>query len=206
MDLKKFRWLLMGLCVIGLFTILYTIKPVETVQAQQPTGSIPTVTGTPLGPTAKAKVGMEETINVRNYPSTVNSEIIGVIMQNQTVNVKGKTIGGDWLLIEYPGVSGGEGWVWALYMDVTGGELPVVEVPPTPEPKVTATIDPTLAAQFVITPNATSLPTFTQPASLVIPTFAAQTASTGSIPVGLVVIILIGLGALIGMLSIFQNK
>lgn len=206
MKTKMIRWLFISLCFFSLLSLLYTIKPSETVHAQQPTGSIPTVTGTPTGPTAVAKTGMEETINVRNYPSTINSEIIGVIMQGQTVYVKGKTIGGDWLLINYPGVTGGEGWVWSLYMDVSGGELPVVEVPPTPAPKVTATIDPTLAAQFVITPNATSLPTFTQPASLTIPTFAASTASTGSIPVGLVVIILISLGALIGMLSIFQNK
>jgi hypothetical protein len=147
---------------------------------------------------------MRENINVRNYPSTLADQI-GVVLPGQIVYVKGKTIAGDWLLIDYPGVSGGEGWVWALYMDVSGGELPIVEIPPTPAPKVTATIDPTLAAQFIITPNSTSLPTFTQPAQLVVPTYASGASSTGRIPIGLVIIILIGLGAVIGLLSIYQS-
>jgi hypothetical protein len=205
MKPEKFRWLLVSILLIISVTLLYTINPVQTVQAQQPTGSIPTVTGTPTGPTATAKTGMTETINVRNGPSTLN-EKVGVILPGQVVVVKGKTIAGDWYLIDYPGVSGGQGWVWALYMDVKGGEVPVVEVPPTPAPKETATIDPTLAAQFVITPNSTTLPTFTQPASLTIPTFSTGTSSNGSIPIGLVIIVILGLGALIGMLSIFQNK
>lgn len=205
MNFRKFRWLITGFIFIGLLITMYTINTPQMVQAQQPTGSIPTVTGTPTGPTGTIKVGQDGTINVRNGPSMFNDQI-GVVLPGQVVYVKGKTIGGDWLLIDYPGVPGGQGWVWSLYMDVKGGELPVVEVPPTPAPKVTATIDPTLAAQFVITPNATSLPTFTQPAPLNIPTFSTGAASSGKIPIGLVIISLIGLGAIIGLFSIFQSR
>jgi hypothetical protein len=154
---------------------------------------------------ATVKVGLEETIKVRSGPSTLYDQI-GVILPGVPVAVKGKTIAGDWLLIEYPGVPGGEGWVWSLYMDVSGGELPVVEPPPTPAPKVTATIDPTMAAQFVITPQATLLPTYTQPAPLTIPTYSTGLSSTGSIPVGLIIIILAGLGSVIGLFSIFQSR
>jgi hypothetical protein len=206
MNIKKLRWLITSLVITGFLITIYTIKSPQMVQAQQPTGSIPTVTGTPTGPTGTIKVGLDETINVRNSPSSINSDIIGVVLPNQVVYVKGKTIGGDWLLIDYPGVTGGQGWVWSLYMDVKGGELPVVEVPPTPAPKVTTTIDPTLAAQFVITPNSTSLPTFTQPAPLNIPTYSTGAASSGKIPIGLVIISIIGLGVVIGLLSIFQSR
>ncbi len=204
MRFRIFKGLVL-LLMVGLVAISFTFESPKTVHAQQPTGSIPTITGSPTGPMATVKVGLEETIKVRSGPSTLYDQI-GVILPGVPVPVKGKTIAGDWLLIEYPGVAGGEGWVWSLYMDVTPGELPIVEPPPTPAPKVTATIDPTMAAQFVITPQATMLPTYTQPAPLIIPTYSTGLSSSGSIPVGLVIIILAGLGAVIGLFSIFQSR
>ncbi len=205
MKLKVFRGLVLFFLCLGLVSITFTLETPKTVQAQQPTGSIPTITGSPTGPMATVKVGLEETIKVRSGPSTLYDQI-GVILPGVPVSVKGKTIAGDWLLINYPGAAGGEGWVWSLYMDVTGGELPVVEPPPTPAPKVTATIDPTMAAQFVITPQSTPLPTYTQAAPITIPTYSSGLASSGNIPVGLVIIILAGLGAVIGLFSIFQSR
>ena len=206
MKFKKTRWLFISVTIISMIITIYGLNPPRLVQAQQPTGSIPTVTGTPTGPTAVVKTGMSENINVRNYPSTLADQI-GVVLPGQIVYVKGKTIAGDWLLIDYPGVSGGEGWVWALYMDVSGGELPIVEIPPTPAPKVTATIDPTLAAQFIQTPIPTRLPTFTPPPPVIIPTFTDYSGSTpGLIPVGLIIIVLIGLGLLIGLFIYIQGR
>lgn len=205
MKLRVFKGLILFFFVLGLVTILFTIKTPKKVYAQQPTGSIPTVTGSATGPMATVKVGLEETIKVRSGPSTLYDQI-GVILPGVPVSVKGKTIAGDWLLIDYPGVPSGEGWVWSLYMDVTSGELPVVEPPPTPEPKTTATIDPTMAAEFVITPQATQLPTYTQPAPLTIPTYTTGLSSSGNIPVGLIIIILAGLGVVIGLFSIFQSR
>ena len=190
---------------VVLITITYTINDPILVQAQQPTGSIATVTSLPGGPMASVKVGYGESVKVRNGPSTLYDQI-GVILPGATVEVLGKTVSGDWLLINYPGVSGGQGWVWALSMDVEPGELPVMEIPPTPTPKITATIDPTMAAQFVISPEATRLPTFTQPAPLAVPTFSTGTIGSGHIPVGLIILILAGLGSLIGMISFIQTR
>lgn len=190
---------------IALLTITYTMNDPILVQAQQPTGSIATVTSLPGGPMASVKVGYGESVKVRNGPSTLYDQI-GVILPGATVEVLGKTVSGDWLLINYPGVNGGQGWVWALYMDVEPGELPIMEIPPTPTPKITATIDPTMAAQFVISPEATRLPTFTQPAPLAVPTFSTGTIGSGHIPVGLIILILAGLGSLIGMISFIQTR
>lgn len=73
----------------------------------------------------------------------------------------------------------------------TPGELPIIEPPPTPTPLYTTTIDPTLAAQFVMTPVPTNLPTFTPAQPLVIPTFtdAPGTSAIGGVPMGLVILI-----------------
>ena len=59
---------------------------------------------------------------------------------------------------------------FSLFCVTDPGPLPIVEPPPSPTPQYTATIDPTLAAQFVITIQPTRLPTFTEPAPIVIPT------------------------------------
>ncbi len=205
MKLRIFKALISIGMFIGLIFISYTINKPISVQAQQPTGVIPTVTGLPTGPTGTIKVGLVDHVAVRSGPSTL-CDTIGVILPGMTVEVAGQTIAGDWLLIKYPGVSGGEGWVWALYIDVKGGELPVVELPPTPTPKVTTTIDPTMAAQFVITPENTKLPTFTAPPPLTIPTYSTGVIGNGRIPVGLVILILAGLGILIGLISMIQSR
>jgi len=65
----------------------------------------------------------------------------------------------------------------------------VVEPPPTPTPRTTPTIDPTLAAQFIIDIPPTRLPTYTPPGPLVIPTFQVVDlpGSTGRLPMGLII-------------------
>lgn len=207
MLLRKFRWIAVLLVVTLVAFTSYTFSDLNYVHAQQPTGSIPTVTGTPKGPTAKIRIGLtEDRVNVRSGPSVLYPEI-GVILLGAEVPVVGKSAGGDWLVVEYPGVQGGIGWVWALYMDVTPGELAIIESPPSPEPVMTITIDPTMAAQFVTTPVATRLPTFTQPAPLVMPTYDTSTGQTlGGIPIGLVIILLAGTGMLLGLFSYFQSR
>jgi hypothetical protein len=92
-------------------------------------------------------------------------------------------------------------------MDVSPGELAVIENPPTPVPLTTITIDPTMAAQFITTPRATRLPTFTEPAPLQIPTFETNTGQVlGGIPIGLIIIFLSVLGLLFGLISYFQSR
>jgi hypothetical protein len=199
---------LIGLLAISLVLFfMYELSSPDLVLAQQPTGSVPTVTGTPSGPTATIRVGLtEDRVNVRSGPSTLY-DTVGILLVGAKAPVKGKSPGGDWLLIEYPGVAGGTGWVWALYMDVSPGEIPLVELPPSPQPKVTITIDPTMAAQFITTPLATKLPTYTPPPPLAIPTFESNNPQTfAGIPIGLIIISLLGLGIIIGLFSYFQSR
>ncbi|MFN2195668.1 MAG: SH3 domain-containing protein [Anaerolineales bacterium] len=191
------------LLLIGLI-LLHPLNAQAGDMRQQPTPSIATVTSTPSGPIARAVTDQDQ-INVRSGPS-VDYALIGVLLPGQQVPVIGRTPGGDWVQVSYPGVPGNVGWVFSSLLVIPPNSgLPIIEPPATPTPQMTPTIDPTLAAQFIVEVPATRLPTFTPPPDLVIPTFEpVQTgvASTG-IPMGLPIIILgvIGLfGALIAIL------
>jgi hypothetical protein len=192
--------------LIGLSSVFTTP---QAVLAQIPTVDIPTVTGTPSGPivTVKQDAG-ENQINVRAGPGTYYDKV-GVLLLGQTAPAKGKSSGGDWILIEYIGAPNNAAWVHAPLVSIPPGTtLPVVEPPPTPTPQVTNTIDPTLAAQFIITVAPTRLPTFTAPPPLAIPTFQAVSASQqrGGIPMGLVIISLAAVGLFIGLFSLAQRR
>ncbi|PKO00722.1 MAG: hypothetical protein CVU42_02530 [Chloroflexi bacterium HGW-Chloroflexi-4] len=201
---------ILGMLVIGslfLFTI-YTLSETKSVHAQQPTGSVPTVTGTPSGPVAKVISYKAESggINIRSGPSTFY-DVIGKMFLDLELPVIGKSPGGDWYLVKYAVLPNGQGWVYFNYVNVTPGEIPIAEVPPTPMPKATLQIDPTLAAQFVSTPLATKLPTFTPSAPLTIPTFDVfDSQSFAGIPVGLIILVLIGLGLLMALFSYFSAR
>jgi hypothetical protein len=173
--------------------------------AQIPTGSIATVTGTPIGALVVVLDNEQGFVNVRAGPSTVAYEIVGVLISGQQVPGLGRSPGGDWIEVAYPGVPGGVAWVWSDLVEVRGS-LRVVEPPPTPTPAMTATIDPTLAAQFLVDVPPTRLPTFTEPPPISNPTLPvdAPIATSGRVPVGLVIIGLavVGLfGTLVSLLS-----
>jgi Bacterial SH3 domain len=191
-----------GLVIYVLAIFIIQASSVQAnILAQIPTVSIPTVTGTPPG--AVAIVTMEQDqINVRGGPST-DYPIVGVLIAGQQIPALGRSVGGEWVQIAYPGVSGGVAWVYAPLITLEGS-VPVVEPPPTPTPRTTPTIDPTLAAQFIIEIPATRLPTFTPPGPLVIPSFSDVSVSTGPgrIPMGLVIV---GMGVigLFGLLISF---
>lgn len=157
---------------------------------QIPTVAIPTVTSTQSNAIAIVTLEQDQ-INVRSGPST-DYPIIGVLIAGQRIAALGRSVGGDWVQIAYPGVEGGTAWVYSPLVTLEGSP-PLVEPPPTPTPKTTPTIDPTLAAQFIIDIPPTRLPTYTPPPELVLPTFTteAQSTGTGRIPMGLVII---GLG------------
>lgn len=179
------------------------------VKAQIPTGSIPTVTGTPSGILATVRAGLgEDTINVRSGPHALYYPKIGVLMVGQTVPALGKSSGGDWILISYPGVPGNQGWVFSKYVDLTPGDLPIVQPPASPTPEVTQTIDPTLAAQFIVTVMPTRLPTFTQAPPLNVPTFETSNGgqAINQIPMGLVILVLLSIGILMGIFSFIQRR
>ena len=176
--------------------------------AQMPTVDIPTVTGTPTGPMITVKSDAEQNqVNVRSGPGTYYDKV-GVLLAGQQAPAKGKSVGGEWVWIEYPGVAGGSAWIYAPLVDLSPGNLPVVEPPPTPTPLVTPTIDPTLAAQFVITVAPTRLPTFTEPPPLAIPTFTDTNLvnAPGGVPMGLIIFFLAGMGVLVGLFTIAQRR
>ncbi|HEX9014228.1 MAG TPA: hypothetical protein VF813_11950, partial [Anaerolineaceae bacterium] len=89
-----------------------------------------------------------------------------------------------------------------------GLTIPITEPPPTPAPQYTATIDPTLAAEFIVTPIPTRLPTFTPPPPLVISTFPPEPSakSPGGIPMGMVIVTLAALGVFLGLVSLIRGR
>jgi hypothetical protein len=196
---KTFAWILVG---TGFIALLLNVPGPQTVAAQQPTGSIPTVTSTPIGPTIK--VTYPEQINVRSGPSSYLYTAIGVLLSGEIAQALGRSPGGDWIQIRYQGVSGSIGWVYAPLVGLSANaNLPIVEPPPTPTPATTPTIDPTLAAQFIPQVTPTRLPTFTPSGPLVIPTFENPGPSAKGIPLGLIIVLLAligGFGALISFL------
>ncbi len=189
--------------LLPLFILLSALAP--RAAAQQPTPDIPTVTGTPSAPIGRVTTENPR-VRVRSGPH-VDYEQIGFLLAGQEVPVLGRTPGGDWLKIVYPGAPGNVGWVFSrLIVLPPAVVLPIVEPPATPTPKVTPTIDPTLAAQFLVEIPPTRLPTFTPPPPLALPTFQPVETSPpfGGVPVGLVIIVL-GVVAFFGMLISFAT-
>jgi hypothetical protein len=128
------------------------------------------------------------------------------LLIDQEANAIGRY--GDWIQIEYVGAPGGKAWVYGNYVTLFGGNLPLVEPPPTSTPNMTQTVDPTLAAQFLITPESTRLPTFTEPAPLEIPTYTTDAGNTelGGIPMGLIIVGLGALGIFLGVIALISGR
>lgn len=189
-----------------MLALLAVIPSPSPAIAQQPTGSLATVTGTATGPIIV--VTYEEQINVRSGPSSRFYPTIGIMYPGQEAPALGRSPGETWIMIYYPGVPGNVGWVYAPLVTFKEiGFLPIVEPPPTPTPQTTPTIDPTLAAAFIIPSTPTRLPTFTPAPELVIPNFVeeSQTSSAGRIPMGLVIFGLALIGVIGALISYFRR-
>ncbi len=199
--------LLLGLLIAGgLFWFGTTFTVHERAAAQQPTVDIPTVTSTPFGPMITVNQDQDH-LNVRAGPSG-DYAIVGVLQPGEKVPALGRSPGGDWIKIAYPTVEGGVGWVYSFLVTLSGGDLPIVEPPATPTPRVTPTIDPTLAAQLVIDFGPTRMPTFTQPGPVQMPTYtqAPQLGSAGGLPMGFFIIGLAVVGLFGLMISVFRGR
>ena len=133
-------------------------------------------------------------INVRSGPSTILYPIVAQLGPGEVVPALGISPGREWIQISYPG---GTGWVYSSFVSISGGELRIVEPPPTPTPLITATIDPTLAAAFNIQPTQTRMPTFTPPPPLEVPQFTD--ANRGPSFLGASGIFILGLGLIGGI-------
>jgi hypothetical protein len=206
----KFKLLVFFAIVLAGLFFLQNSSAQADPMAQIPTVSIPTVTGTPIGAVATVRsTGEADQVNVRNGPGTEANgyQIVGVLIVGQQVPALGMSPGGDWIQIAYPGAPGGVAWVWEPLVDVQGN-LPIVEPPPTPTPRVTPTIDPTLAAQFLVEVPPTRLPTFTPAPPITYPTFPVQSgaATTGRVPMGLLVIGMAVVGMFGTLISILRGR
>lgn len=173
-------------------------------RAQQPTGSVPTVTGTPSGPVVT--VTYPEQINVRAGPHSVNYDAVGVLLPGESAPALGRSPGGEWILIAYAGAPGGVGWIYAPLVSLTPGFLPIVEPPPTATPRTTPTINPTFAAAFGSQLTPTRLPTFTAPAPIQYPTFAPAAGTSSRIPVGFMILALLIFGVLGALISFVRGR
>ena len=147
-------------------------------------------------------VTYSDPINVRAGPSTVNYPVIGQLPSGAVVPALGVSTAREWVQIEFPGSASGKGWVYASFVTVSGGELPIVEAPPTPIPLATNTIDPTLAAAFEAVPTQTRLPTFTPPPPLEVPKFEDKGSIASSGVLGFLIIGLVLIGS-VGLITSF---
>ena len=209
MQARKLTFL--SILLAGGMLLALCIPSATPVAAQQPTGSIPTVTGTPSGPMVSVDPSLQQ-IDVYAGPSSFNYPAIGVLLTGVKIPALGRARDdANWIMIRYEGVPNSIGWVYALYVSLIGGAegsaiLPLVDSPPTPTPALTPTINPTLAAAFIVPQAATRLPTYTAPAPLAIPAFAVQTQHPSRIPVGLLIFGFLFIGALGIVISFLRGR
>lgn len=195
----------------AILTILVALIPLGTFFASAST----IVLALQLTVTPAADAGMyitvvtdEPQINIRMGPSSSIYPVVGTLPTGSTAPALGRSPGGDWIQIEYPGAPNNAGWVYSPLVQVSPGTLRIVEPPPTPVPPATSTIDPTLAAQFNIVPTNTRLPTFTPPPSLSVPSYTEDTGtnSRSPVPLAMIIIALAVLGSVGFVLSLFLRR
>jgi uncharacterized protein YraI len=202
---NKIGIFLIGTLVIYTTLLFYSFRAAEAKYlAQIPTVAIPTVTSSPF--TAIARVTREEDqINIRSGPG-VEYPIIGILIAGAEIPALGRSVGGQWVQVAYPGAPTGVAWVYAPLIELVGS-VPIVEPPPTPTPQTTPTVDPTLAAQFVFEIPPTRLPTFTPPPPLQIPTLQSDIGviATNRIPMGFVIVGLAVVGIFGALISFLRG-
>ena len=188
--LGRIRGIVWVVAVIGIMFLGLFDPGRSPVLAQQPTGSIPTVTGTPEGPVITVDQSIP-VVHVYAGPSSFDYPSIGVLLGNESAPAIGRARDREvWIQIRYLGVPGSTGWIYGPNAKLSPGALlPLVDIPPTPTPFATPTINPTLEAAFIGQQTPTRLPTFTPPPPLDLPSFAdAPGASAASVPAGLLIL------------------
>lgn len=178
-------------------------QPPVLAQESQPSSTPESQTGIFI-----TVLGDEPFANIRVGPSASIYPVIGQLFPGDTAPALGRSPGGDWIQIEFPGAPNNKGWVYSPLVLLSPGTLQIVEPPPTPIPPATSTVDPTLAAQFLIVPTGTRLPTFTPPAPLntLIYTASSDDSSSSSIPMAIVILSLAGFGVIGFILSVLLPR
>ncbi|RPI33416.1 MAG: SH3 domain-containing protein, partial [Chloroflexota bacterium] len=168
MQCLSFRVVILVCIALTTLGLVYIPQAQAEAWIQQTATSTHTAGVNPVGSIAIVNSDDQEEINVRSGPGT-DYTLVGKLLAGQQVPALGRSPGGDWVQISFPGVPDNVAWVYA-YLVTVNGALPVVEPPPTPAPLISPTVDQTLAAQFIREIPPTRLPTFTPPPPLVIPT------------------------------------
>ncbi|HNF93324.1 MAG TPA: SH3 domain-containing protein [Anaerolineales bacterium] len=203
MTKYKFHPLILTLTFLLLVVWIFNVSSPTNVHAQQPTDTPAPATGLFV-----TVVTNEPQINVRMGPSATVYPVIGVLLTGSTVPALGRSKGGDWVQIEFASGPNGKGWVYSPLVEVSpaGSTLIVVDAPPTPVQPATSTIDPTLAAQFIIEPTSTHLPTFTPAPTLIKVQFEPSASLSYSIPWASIIIALAVLGVIGFLLSLVIRR
>ena len=203
---RRFRLVLAGGMVLLAAATICVGPPIGQVSAQQPTGSIPTVTGTPVGPQVIV-YSDHDSIGVYAGPSSYLYAQVGVLLAGETAPALGYSYDEQWIQIVYLGVQGGKGWVYAPFVSITRGPLlQFVPDPPTATPRTTPTLDPTIVAALGVDINPTRLPTFTAPPPLQVPTFDPAAGTSSRIPVGFAILALGLVGVLGAVFSFLRGR
>jgi len=200
-------WIKIGLwipLVLGFTSLLWLVPAWTPAAAQQPTGNIPTVTGTASGPFIT--VISPDGVNVRAGPSSYDYIQLDWLAPQETAPAIGRSPAGEWIQIVDPAVPGGVGWVYAPYVSLTPGFLPIVEPPPTATPRTTPTINPTYAAAFQVQTTPTRLPTFTPPPPVATLNFAPAAGTGSRVPMGFVILSLALIGILGAVISFLRGR
>jgi hypothetical protein len=205
---RRFVYFAFFILMLGGMALAFYSPLRSPVLAQQPTGSVPTVTGTPQG--AVVALYLDRSMeDVYSGPSDYLYPRIGVLLAGQEMPAYGMSENQDYIQIYYPGVPNSVAWVYAPFVRVVKiGPLPKLDTPPTPTPASTPVIDinPTLIAAFVTPVIATRLPTFTAPAPLIDASFADNTSAANRIPMGLLIFGLGFVGALGALISFLRGR
>ena len=198
--------LLIAVGVAGLISLLVlSSMPPANAYAQQPTGNVPTVTGTPAGPHITV-YSDQLFIDIYDGPSMYDYEKIGVMAAGTTAPALGISQDNTWIEIVYMGVPGGIGWVYAPFVSITPGILPKLSSPPTAVPLTTPTLNPTFVAAYGLQVVPTRLPTYTPPIPLKLPTFAPNVGGASKVPFGLVILVLALIGILGAVISFLRGN
>ena len=202
-------WIKIGLwilLVLGFASLFWLAPAWSPAAAQQPTGNIPTVTGTASGPFIT--VTSADGANVRTGPSEYDyPDAIGWLVPGETAPAIGRSPADYWIQIIYLPAPGGVGWVYApLVLLSPGSSLPIVEPPPTATPRTTPTINPTYAAAFQVQTTPTRLSTFTPPPPLATLNFEPAAGTGSRVPMGFVIIGLALIGILGAVISFLRSR
>jgi hypothetical protein len=205
---RRISFFVFFLLMLGGMALTFYSPLQSSASAQQPTGSIPTVTGTPQGVIVALYLDRAQE-DVYSGPSSYLYPRIGVLLAGQEMPAYGISEDGNWVQIYYPGVPDSVAWVYAPYVKIVKiGQLPKLDTPPTPTPASTPVVDinPTLVAAFVTPIIPTRLPTFTPPPQLVVAAFVDDASAANRVPMGLLIFGFGFIGVLGALISFLRGR